>query len=311
MVNQKFWKNRKVLVTGHTGFKGSWLSLWLQHLGATVVGVSLEPPTKPNIYKQAKVSDGMISLRLDIRDGDKLKNLFQEQQPDIVFHLASLYISQHKSEEVDCLIKSNLLFGTQLLEAMRNNNVTKMINTGTSWQHYQNREYSPVNLYAATKQAFEMIIQSYVESEQLQIITLKLFDTYGPGDPRKKLIYLLKHVSETGENLVMSPGEQLIDLVHIDDVTDAYCIAAKYIIDNFDEPGHERYMISSGRTISLKSLRKLVECLIDKKINVLWGGRPYRPREVMEPIKESNCLPGWTPKITLEEGLLGVMNNYK
>ena len=88
-INQVFWKNKKVLITGHTGFKGSWLSLWLQSLGAEVVGVSLDSPTTPSLYEQANVAKGMISLRQDIRNGEAIKQLFQQHKPEIVFHLAA------------------------------------------------------------------------------------------------------------------------------------------------------------------------------------------------------------------------------
>ena len=80
-INANFWKNRKVLITGHTGFKGSWLSLWLQHLGAKVTGISLDPPTNPSLYQQAVVANGMTSLRQDVRNGEALKKLFQQQRP--------------------------------------------------------------------------------------------------------------------------------------------------------------------------------------------------------------------------------------
>ena len=70
-----FWKNKRVLITGHTGFKGSWLSIWLKSLGAEVVGVSLDPPSKPSLYEMANISDGMISLRQDIRDLSAVKKI--------------------------------------------------------------------------------------------------------------------------------------------------------------------------------------------------------------------------------------------
>ena len=77
MFNQAY-KNKKIIITGHTGFKGSWLSLWLQSLGAEVVGVSLDVPTTPSLYEQANVVKGMISLRQDIRNGEAIKQLFQQ-----------------------------------------------------------------------------------------------------------------------------------------------------------------------------------------------------------------------------------------
>ena len=88
-VSTPFWRNKKVLVTGHTGFKGSWLSLWLQQLGAKVTGYSLEPATQPSLFEQADVSDGMDSIIGDIRDLAKLQEIFNKVQPEIVFHLAA------------------------------------------------------------------------------------------------------------------------------------------------------------------------------------------------------------------------------
>ena len=89
VINKNFWKGKKVLVTGHTGFKGSWLSLWLQSLGAELVGVSLDVPTTPSLYEQANVSENMISLREDIRDVMAIRKIFQDHLPEIVFHLAA------------------------------------------------------------------------------------------------------------------------------------------------------------------------------------------------------------------------------
>ncbi len=75
-INKNFWKGKKILVTGHTGFKGSWLSLWLQSLGAEVVGVSLDVPSTPSLYEQANVSENMISLREDIRDVVAIRKIY-------------------------------------------------------------------------------------------------------------------------------------------------------------------------------------------------------------------------------------------
>ena len=91
------------------------------------------------------------------------------------------------------------------------NGVSKIINTGTFWQHYENREYSPTCLYAATKQAFESILHYYVEAKFLMIITLILFDSYGPSDPRPKLFSLLQEARQSEKVIAMSPGEQKID----------------------------------------------------------------------------------------------------
>ena len=179
------------------------------------------------------------------------------------------------------------------------------MNTSTSWQHYKNEEYNPVCLYAATKQAFETIIEYYVKSNKINAITLELFDTYGVGDRRNKLFKLLSDASESGLVLHMSMGEQLIDLVYIDDVVNAYIIAASRLNED-KESSHERFSVSSGTHISLRKLVELYSEISRKKINILWGGKPYRSREVMIPSDCVEVLPNWAPCIAIVDGLLKI-----
>ena len=88
-MNSQFWHGKRVLITGHTGFKGSWLSLWLQHWGANVVGYSLAPPTEPSLFTIANIAQGMTSIQGDIRDLAKLQTVMDEHQPEVVLHLAA------------------------------------------------------------------------------------------------------------------------------------------------------------------------------------------------------------------------------
>lgn len=215
-----------------------------------------------------------------------------QARPDVVFHLASLVLAQHVTKDIDVLIQSNVLFGNQLLEAMKVNEVSCLINTGTSWQHYNNEDYNPVCLYAATKQAFEAILEYYVQACGIKAITLKLFDTYGPDDPRPKLFHLLNKAAMSGESLDMSAGEQLIDLVHIDDVIAAYLIAAQRLLAG-QVTAHERYAVSSGQPLPLKELVQRYAAISKQTIHVNWGARPYRYREVMMPWSNGKNLPGW------------------
>ena len=223
-------------------------------------------------------------------------------RPNVVFHLASLFLSQHETKDIEPLIQSNLLFGSQLLEAMRANNINNLINTGTSWQHYSNESYNPVCLYAATKQAFEAIIEYYIQACNFKVITLKLFDTYGPNDHRPKLIAMLNNAEKNNQPLDMSNGEQLIDLVHIDDVVDAFLMAAHRLLEN-QIFCHEMFAISSGNPIPLKQLVQLYIKATGKNIQVNWGARPYRMREVMDTWRSGARLEGWGPKIDLEKGM--------
>jgi nucleoside-diphosphate-sugar epimerase len=219
-----------------------------------------------------------------------------------VFHLASLFLSQHDAKDVESLIHSNVLFGNQLLEAMRVNEVSRLINTGTSWQHYNNEEYNPVCLYAATKQAFEAILEYYVQACGIKAITFKLFDTYGPNDPRPKLFHLLKKAAASGESLNMSAGEQLIDLVHIEDVIDAYLIAAQRLL-NDKVLAHESYAVSSKKPLPLKKLVETFSTATGQNVKVNWGARPYRFREVMTTWRYGISIENWQPKVSLDNGL--------
>jgi nucleoside-diphosphate-sugar epimerase len=231
-----------------------------------------------------------------------MNEIVSSVQPDAIFHLASFFIAEHHPEDIIQLIQSNILLGTQLVEAMTQNNIYHLINVGTSWQHYQNSDYSPVCLYAATKQSFEAILKFYVESTPLKIITLKLFDTYGPWDFRNKLFGLLQSSSQTQEPLLMSPGKQWMDLVYIDDVVAALLIAVSRI-QNQPDHSYEDFAVSSGKPVQLKKIIAIYESILGKKLPVHWGAKPYRAREVMFPWNRGRILPGWRPKVDLDEGM--------
>jgi len=234
-----------------------------------------------------------------------MDEIVKRSNPDVVFHLASLFLSQHRPEDLEPLIGSNVLFSTQLVEAMINNGCKRMVNTGTSWQHFEDADYSPVNLYAATKQAFEVILDYYVEAKGLALVSLALFDTYGPGDPRPKLFSLLSKTQKSREPLAMSAGEQFLDLVHIDDVVDAFMCAGRAILQQ--ESGRKCYGVSTGHPVRLKDLVQLYEQAAGVRLPIRWGLRPYRDREVMVPWANCERVPGWKPKVGLAEGLRSLL----
>jgi nucleoside-diphosphate-sugar epimerase len=220
----------------------------------------------------------------------------------VVFHLASLFLAQHTPDDIEQLVRSNVLFATQMAEAMTQAGCWRLINTGTSWEHYENAAYNPVNLYAATKQAYEVMLAYYLATTPLQAVTLKLFDTYGPNDPRPKLFTLLRQSAGEGKPLAMSPGEQLIDLVHIDDIVRAYLMAADRLLAGAVH-GHERYAVSSGNPLPLQKLVEIYCQVTGIKLPIHWGGRPYRQREVMIPWQNGTPLPSWKPEVELVEGI--------
>lgn len=293
----------KALITGGTGYVGSNLARRLVRDGWQV---HLLVRATANLDQIKDIAD-QVTLHVHDSNTEGPYSILAETKPDVVFHLASLFLSEHASADVSGLVQSNILFGTQVLDAMAVNGVTRIVNTGTFWQHFEGMEYSPVNLYAATKQAFEDILQYYVEAKDIQAITLKLFDSYGPNDPRSKLFHLLEKITREGTTLAMSPGEQLIDLVYIDDVVQAFVMAADRLLGGYAQQ-HEKYGVSSGAPISLKKLVESYASEICKQLPIQWGGRPYRVREVMLACNNLSTLPGWSPKISLHEGIKKILH---
>ncbi|MDX9744007.1 MAG: GDP-mannose 4,6-dehydratase, partial [Arcobacteraceae bacterium] len=132
------YKNKTVLVTGHTGFKGSWLVYWLNGMGAKVVGYSLEAPTIPNHIELLKLD--IISIIGDIRDLNKLNEVFSEYKPDIVFHLAAQPLVRLSYENPIETYETNVIGTLKVFEACRNNNVKAIVNI-TSDKAYENKEW--------------------------------------------------------------------------------------------------------------------------------------------------------------------------
>lgn len=291
---------KHALVTGATGFIGSHLVSHLERAG-WVVGILGRPAS----VEKATLGDGGRVFGYTGQTAEVMAAV-SEFKPDVVFHLASLFLATHMPEQIAPLIGANLLFGTQLLEAMQQGACTVLVNAGTGWQNYAPQppfdapEYVPVNLYAATKQAFEDIALYYVQTAGLRSMTLRLFDSYGPRDSRRKLLRLLLETLKTGHPLDMSPGDQVLDLVHVDDICLAFLHAAELGLSRI-EPGAEVYAISGKQRRTLQEVAATLEEAAGRKLPLQFGKRPHRPREVMHPW-DGPELPGWEPQITLLDG---------
>lgn len=286
------------LITGATGFIGSNLVRRMVSDGWEV-HIIVRPNSDLAILGSCVDKTGVHTYDGSTSD---LIEIVKTTSPDIVIHLASLFLAQHTTDDVLSLIQSNILFASQLLEAMDANGVRIIINTGTAWQHYEDADYNPVCLYAATKQAFEAILEFYVEARDFSAITLQLNDTYGPMDPRSKLFSLLRKAGRSQEALQMSAGEQLIDIVYIDDVIAAFLLAAGRLV-NANSKAHAIYSVTSSRPIKLKDLVEKYRKITGSTLAVEWGARPYRPREVMVPWSRGQTLPHWVATTPLDEGI--------
>lgn len=296
-----------ILITGIAGFIGKHLSRRLIRDGYNISAIIRDPLTKDNLEKQ-----GIMCFIDDNKSTNNLLKFIEDNKFDGVIHLASKFIVEHKSEDIIDLINSNILFSTRILEASVKINLKWFINTGTFWQHYECMDYSPVNLYAATKQAFESIAQYYSESSDINFVTLKLNDTYGPEDTRLKIFNLWMKIAKSGETLDMSAGEQLIDIVYIDDVVEAYIKIIELVINDRDNKlGGKSFVVSSGKPIKLRELAKVFEVVTDKKLRINWGRRAYRKRENMIPCCKGEIVPGWNPQISIEQGIKKLELSYR
>lgn len=180
----------------------------------------------------------------------------------------------------------------------------RFINTGTYWQHYENKVYCPANLYAATKQSFEDIAKFYTEISNLIFVTIKLNDTFGPNDTRPKIMNLLNNIAKTKEILKMSPGEQIMEITYIDNIVDFYLRMITLLqSQNASAFNGRSFSPKVKEKLTLKELVNIFEEETEQKLNIQWGTYPYRKREIMTPWQNSESLHGWEEKISIREGI--------
>lgn len=287
-----------IFITGGTGYIGSKLSKRLIGEGHNVAILKREASDLNNL---SEFKDQITFYNYE-GDFSSMNAAVEDFKPDLGIHLASLYVYSHSAEDIDALIDSNLRLGLHLTEALVKNGCKKLVNTGTSFEHFKNDDYNPVNLYAATKNAFSALLKYYTKSAQLSALTIKLFDTYGPDDNRGKLVSYLIGALSSGEEVQLSGGDQIVDYAHVDDVVNAYLKAIELLM-NLDTGYYSEFGGVTGERVTLKQLVALIEEVSGKKLKVQFGAKPYRFREVMKPWSNFWELPDLPPKKSLKEGL--------
>jgi CDP-paratose synthetase len=287
---------RRVLITGITGYIGSKLARELL-TDCEVYGLVRKP------LNLKYIADIVPNIQFVYYDGsyDSMSEALKLSQPDLVYHMAAYYTGSHGPEHIPKLLDSNITLGAHLLGAMAEHKISALVYASTIVAHYQGSEYRPLNLYAATKQAFSDLLAYYTDIGLVCAVSVVISDTYGPGDNRPKILNIIKQATKTGEKVAFSSGEQVYDVIYIDDLVSAFRMAGEQLLQ-----GVYQNAVFQAVPESPLSLRETVEKLLQVnglKLNAGWGERPVPEREIREKIRLYPTVPNWEPQISLEEGL--------
>jgi len=223
IIHADFWKDKRVLVTGHTGFKGSWLCLWLHRMGALITGYALPPPTAPSLFEMARVSGLVEHNAGDIRDFDKLKEVMEEADPQIVFHMAAQPLVREAYARPLETFDTNVMGTAYLLEAARSLKNLRAIVIITTDKCYENKELGrpfseddPLgghDPYSASKACAEIVAASYRDSffsggESAPVATVRAGNVIGGGDFAKdRIVPDIIRAWESGKDVMLrNPG---------------------------------------------------------------------------------------------------------
>ena len=195
-MNNSFWKNRRVLITGHTGFKGAWLSLWLEQLGANIAGIALEPNTNPNLFSLLNLKEKMQSHIADVRDFEKIKKIIHDFKPEIIIHMAAQPLVRYSYQNPIETYATNVMGTVHVLEAAKTcESVRAIVNVTTDkcyenkewmWGYRENEMLGGHDPYSNSKACSELVTKAYRDSfyEKLNIglATARAGNVIGGGD---------------------------------------------------------------------------------------------------------------------------------
>lgn len=242
------YKGKKVLVTGHTGFKGSWLCLWLKELGAEVVGYSLKANTSPSLFEICNLENDVISIIGDIRDGDKLFDIFKKYNPEVVFHLAAQPIVRESYKNPKHTYETNVIGTLNIFEAAKVCNSVKVIVNVTTDKCYENkewvygyREFDPMggyDPYSSSKACSEILTSSYRNSFfnnlDIAVSSARAGNVIGGGDWAKdRLIPDIVRSISKGEDITIRNPEAIRPWQHVLEPLSGYlCLGALMLSDS-------------------------------------------------------------------------------
>ncbi len=254
-MNAEFWAGKRVFITGHTGFKGSWLSLWLQHMGAKVTGYALRPPTSPAMFEVADVGKGMISIIGDIRDGDAVRVAMKSAAPEIVIHMAAQPLVRYSYVAPTETYSTNVMGTVNVLEAARFVSGIRGIVNVTSDKCYDNREwvwgyredeamggYDP---YSSSKGCAELVTAAYRSSffnkqnfpnQSASLASARAGNVIGGGDwAEDRLVPDILSAMSKGEPVCIRSPQAVRPWQHVLEPLSGYLLLAKKLYENGDE----------------------------------------------------------------------------
>jgi CDP-glucose 4,6-dehydratase len=319
-VNLNFYKGKKVLVTGHSGFKGSWLCGILLKMGAEVVGYSLEPSTNPSLFSLCRLDQHVTSIIGDIRDLDKLKSIFEEFKPEFVIHLAAQPIVRDSYKDPVTTYETNVMGTVHVLECVRSNDHVRSFLNVTTDKVYQNQEWqwgyreidqlNGFDPYSNSKSCSELVTQSYKNSffsdNRVAISTARAGNVIGGGDfANDRIIPDCIRAIENKQNIIVRNPHSIRPYQHVLEPLFAYLTIIQEQYQNCQLAGYynvgpdDHDCITTGNLVSL---------FCEK-----WGEGVSWESKVVEGPHEANFLKldcskmksvfGWKPKWNVETAI--------
>ncbi|HRQ57965.1 MAG TPA: CDP-glucose 4,6-dehydratase [Azoarcus taiwanensis] len=326
--DRAFWKNRRVLLTGHTGFKGAWLSLWLKRLGAEVTGVALPPVSTPNLFESAGVAKHMDSRILDIRESAALEMLVGSVNPEVVFHLAAQPLVLASYRDPLETFETNVQGTANLLNALRKCSDTRVVVAVTTDKVYRNvesaypfRESDALgghDPYSASKAAAEIVIScfrdAFLQERGIAVASARAGNVVGGGDwSEDRLVPDAVRAWTAGHPLHVRRPAAIRPWQHVLEPLSAYLLLARLLWDGPAPGGSYNF---GPHTHEAASVRDVVElaCRSFGKGEVLWGDGGEGPHEAnwlaLETAKARTQL-GYTPRWSFAESIERTMSWYR
>ena len=320
-MNSSFWRGKEVLLTGHTGFKGGWLSLWLQSLGAQVHGYALSPSTEPNFFTLANVSEDMASNTIaDIRDAEKLFDVIDKIQPQIVFHMAAQPLVRYSYAEPVETYAVNVMGTLNLLEAVRQTSSVKALVNVTTDKCYENHEWSLTykedqalggyDPYSSSKACSEIITAAYRKSflteRGVGVASARAGNVIGGGDYSKdRLIPDFFRAIEDKKTLMIRSPNAIRPWQHVLEPLSGYLKLAECL---YGEPAKYseawNFGPSDDATMTVSwILNKLAETFPNSKWEVDNNPQFHEASLLRLDSSKARALLGWQPRWSLDESL--------